>query len=102
MESFEKETSIWYSEENDICNIYTYNKAWIKRLNKLSSEHPGQCYIKRIISECGDARSVEFVIPKKWVSIRPPRKLNLTDEQRQAKRVLQKSLQHDVRSRNQR
>ena len=83
MELFEKETSIWYSEENDICNFYTYNKALINRLNKLSAKYPEQCYIKRIISG-EDARSAEFVVPKKWISIRPPRKLNLTDEERQA------------------
>ena len=91
MESFEKETSIWYSEENNSCNVYTYSKALINRLNKLSGKHPDQCYVKRIISG-EDASSAEFVIPKNWVGIRPPKKYNLTEEQRQTRSMRFKSL----------
>ncbi len=92
MELFEKETSIWFSEENDICNIYTFNKALINRLNKLSKERSEQCYIKRFITSEEDSRSVEFVIPKNWVGIRPPKKYNLTEEQRQTRSMRFKSL----------
>jgi len=51
-------------------------------LSRLAKKHPEECVL---IAENEDG-SVYYHVPWSWLSIRPPKKMNLTDEQRQALR----------------
>ena len=82
MKPYEKETSIWYNEEDDTANVYTYNVGLANRLTRLSKSKPDECKIKRVI-DSDDSPSKEFIVPKSWVTVRPPKKMNLSKERRE-------------------
>ena len=79
MKDFEKETTILYNEADKECLIYTHQKKLISRLDKLCKQ--GLCKEKHFINFEG-AVAKEYIVPKNWVSIRPPKKINFTEEQR--------------------
>jgi len=75
MEGFERETSIWYNEADKGAMVGTYNRGLISRLDKLLGK---ECvFVKG--NEDGYRR---YTLPKSWVAVRPPKKMNYTDEQR--------------------
>lgn len=76
----EQETIIHYDHEYKTARIYTCDKRLRDKLNKL-------CITNKDIV-CNTNRQVyaEYTCPKNWVKISPPRKVNLTEEQRQAAR----------------
>ena len=51
----EKETIIRTSEAEKAYSIYTHNKAFQRRLDKLAAEHPKICKCITPLSEWGDA-----------------------------------------------
>lgn len=51
----EKETIIRTSEAEKTYSIYTHNKAFQRRLDKLAKEHPKICKVITPLSEWGDA-----------------------------------------------
>lgn len=83
MKPFEKETSIFYNEADDTANIYTYNVGLMSRLDRLCESRADECKKHRVIDDSVDAVSKEFIVPKSWVVVRPPKKMNLTEERRQ-------------------
>jgi hypothetical protein len=78
MKSFEKETSIWFNDGEDECYILTYNKSWQSKLQKAGAE-----IHKERKSVDGDI-ALEFIVPKKWIRIRPPAKRSFNEAQRMA------------------
>lgn len=75
---YEKETIINFNEEEKTASVYTFNKHMLKKLKELSEIRPDEC---RLESE-GPEDAASFIVPKKWVRIRPSAKYNLTDEQK--------------------
>ena len=67
---YERETIINFNEAESAANIYTHNKALRRTLDKLAQERPEDCHIDRV-SHGGTA--ADYIIPKAWVKIRPPR-----------------------------
>lgn len=70
----EKETIIRTSEGEKTYNIYTHNKAFQRRLDKLAEEHPRICKRLTKDEEWGDA---SYVVAKENVilTIRPKREM---------------------------
>lgn len=67
---YEQETIINFNEEEKTASVYTHNKALIRKLDKLAQERPEDCRRKRTSH---DGKAVDFVVPKSWVKIKPPR-----------------------------
>lgn len=56
-------------------------RRWINRVRKLAEEHPEQVKILREPQE--NDGCIYATVPVKWVRVTPPKKVALTDEQRQ-------------------
>lgn len=69
---YEQETIVNFNEEEKTASVYTHNKALIGRLKQLSEERPEECRLERT-SHWGQA--VDYIIPKSWVKVSPPRRL---------------------------
>ena len=82
----EQETIINYNEEEKLASVYTFNKSLKRKLARLAEERPSEC---RLAKTWQPEESVEYLVPKKWIKVSPPRRLNLTDEQKEtlAKRL---------------
>jgi hypothetical protein len=76
MTNFEKETYINFNDEEDFAVVCTYNNAWLRSMDSLASEK-SEVEVMRRTEDYG-----EYRVPKKWVKVRPPRKMS--DEQKQA------------------
>ena len=72
------ETSIDYIDY-DKAVVSTDEAKWHRRLRKFHEQYPDQVRIK-VEPETNDGNMVAE-IPVKWVNIKPPRTLSLTDEQ---------------------
>lgn len=68
----EKETIITYNEAEATADVFTYNKALIRRLEKLCMEYPQE--FKNIVNNQDSSNS--FVVPKKYVKVTAPRKFD--------------------------
>lgn len=82
---YEQETILNYNEVETTASVYTNNRTLIRKLDKLAQERPGDCHREKTSH---DGKSVDFVIPKAWIKINPPRKL--TPEQRELRREIAK------------
>ena len=66
------------------CYFSSDEAIWINRLRKLAEAHPGECVIERQPeTNCG---IIYGRFPAKWLRVKPPVQLELTDEER-AKRA---------------
>lgn len=78
----EQETIINFNEEEKVASVYTFNKTLQRRLAKLAEQYPDDC--KREFDTWQPEGSVDYTVPKKWIKINPPKKVNFTDEQKAA------------------
>lgn len=69
---YEQETIINFNEEDSTASVYTHNKTLIRKLDNLSHERPGDCHREKTSH---DGKAVDFIIPKSWVKVHPPRRL---------------------------
>lgn len=74
-----KETAFDYLSCDHYATLSTTEPKWIRKIKSLQQSHPKDI---QIIKESEDGILVH--IPKSWMKISPPRKMNLTDEQRLA------------------
>ncbi|MGI6096368.1 MAG: molecular chaperone [Lachnospiraceae bacterium] len=80
LSKLEKETIINFNEEEEAAEIYTYNVRLQNRLEKISLERPED--VKLV---CVDGRGEKtYRLPKKYVSVRPTRKISKEDRERMA------------------
>lgn len=75
------ETSICYTDR-ETAYISSDERRWINRIRLLAEEHPDDVVIK-YQPETNDG-CICATIPVSWVKVNPPRKLEMTDERRQA------------------
>lgn len=70
LSAYEKETIINYNQAEKIAHCYTYDKALIRRLDKL-------CEISSeiIVKKTGDGYK-EYTFPRKWIKVKFPRQLS--------------------------
>ena len=64
----ERETIIWFNEAEDVAEVYTHKKSWIKKLDKMCEEFP-----EHVKPKLKDEYSKTYYIDKKLISIRQPR-----------------------------
>ncbi len=69
----EKETVIVFNEEEPLATVSTFNSSIITRLSKLEGA---------VLMREYDEGEKRFTIPKNWIRFNPPRKLELSEEQR--------------------
>lgn len=75
------ETCINYCDD-DKAFVSSDERRWINRVRKLKEDYPEQVRVIRQPEE--NDGCIYATVPIKWVRINPPKKTNLTDEQKQA------------------
>lgn len=86
-EACEREVIINFDDASDMANLYTANKAWIRKMDKLVAEHPENFKFRRQETYKGEVIAKDYIFPKRFITIRTKDiKLNLTDEEK-AKRA---------------
>ena len=88
----EQETIFLFNEEEKTASVYTFNKPLQRKLVSLAKERPEECYLEQPQNALDGA--VEYIIPKKWIKIRPNR--ILSDEERAALSERAKSMREGV------
>ena len=87
------ETCINYCEPG-----YAYmssdERKWINAIRKLAEQKPGECIIIKQPEQNGGFIYAKY--PQKWVRVRPPKEIVMTDEKRE---ILRKNLQEIRESR---
>lgn len=68
--AYEKETIINYNEGEPTASVYTHNRTLQRTLDRLAQERPEDCRVDRVSHE---GAAADYIIPKAWVKIRPPR-----------------------------
>lgn len=78
---YEQETIINFNEAETTASVYTHNSTLRRRLEQLAQDRPEDC---RFVKASRDGEAVEYIIPKKWLKVNPPRTAaQLTEEQKQ-------------------
>lgn len=86
LSKLEKETIILYNEAEKEADVFTYNRALIKRLKGLCEKHPDAFHYK---SDNG-AGGLTFIIPKRYVKINAPRTVSDKQREQLSKNLTQK------------
>lgn len=77
-----KETCMECTDADNVATFCSSERKWINKLIKLADKHPDEV---DIVYHPDDNDGVIFAhVPKSWMKLSPPKKMNLTDEQRQA------------------
>lgn len=77
-----KETAFDYLDVSDHATFSSSERKWINKIYKLKEKYPNEVTI-----ECAPDDNYGMLvafIPKSWMKISPPKKVNLTDEQKAA------------------
>lgn len=96
--NYERETIINFNEEELTASIYTFNRSLTNKLTKLSQERPEECKV----DSAGPEDAASFIVPKKWIKVKPPATMNLTDEQKKERSDRMKAIQQSRANANQR
>lgn len=78
LDKYERETIINFNEAEPTASVYTFNRSLQSKLNKLINSNTDMSL------KYSDEERAEYIVPKKWIKVSPPRQVNLTDEQRAA------------------
>lgn len=78
----ERETVITYSTTGETATVDTDVFRDISFLDKASQERPDEV---QLVHRRKDGGGI-YKVPSKWISIRPPKQYDLTDEQRDERR----------------
>lgn len=77
------ETQAGYLTDDHVLWFSSDERKWITRILKLAEERPQEVTIKKRPEE--NDGCIYVTLPASWLRIGPPVKLELTDEQRQAR-----------------
>lgn len=72
------ETTINYLQEDKTMSVFTSQRKWLNKLTKYADEPNSGV---KIVYENDDGFKI-FEVPINWLKISPPRKNNMTEEQR--------------------
>ena len=75
---YERETVINFNEEEKTASVYTLHKPLIRKLKKYAEERDD------ITIQIDGEEHAQFIVPKTWIKVSPPRTVNYTEEQKQA------------------
>ena len=87
------ETCIEYCEPG-FAFMSTDERKWINAIRKLAEQKPDDCIILKQPEQNSGFIYAKF--PQKWVRVRPPKEIAMTDEKRE---ILRKNLQELRKSR---
>jgi hypothetical protein len=76
----ERETLIRYADDEQMAHVESFNLKYAQKLLDWVEKYPDEVKLVR-----NKYSGVAVLLPKKWVKIKPPRKL--TDEQRESLRA---------------
>ena len=82
------DTCINYCEPDGWAWMSSDERRWINTVRKLAEQKPDECIIMKQPEDNGGFIYAKF--PQKWVRVRPPREIVMTDEKRE---ILRKNLQ---------
>ena len=75
-----KETCVEYIDIDNYATFCSSERKWINKITKYVTSHPDEVQMVRTPEDnCG---VIYAHIPKSWLKINPPKKMNLTDEQK--------------------
>ena len=77
-----KETCIEYLDIDKHATFCSSERKWINKIYKLKEKYPNEVHIE--VSEEENDGMIIASIPKSWMKVSPPKKVNYTDEQRAA------------------
>ena len=77
-----KETCIEYIDADKHATFCSSERKWINKLYKLKEKYPNEVHIE--VSDEDNEGMIVATIPKSWMKVSPPKKVNYTDEQRAA------------------
>lgn len=78
-----KETAFDYVDVDDRATFCSSELRWINKILKLSEKYPDEVQITHY-PENNDGVIVAH-LPKTWLKVAPPKKMDLSDEQRKAR-----------------
>jgi len=82
LEKFEMETSIWFSKASTKANLSTFDQTWVRKMDKLCEEYPGEFKVSRNITLDGKDVGKEYTFNKKYINVRKPTTRKLTEKQK--------------------
>ena len=68
----EQETIFIMNEQEKTATIFTYNRAYQKKLEELCRNYPD----KAVLQEKNSEGAFTYTVPKKWLKITPPRQIS--------------------------
>lgn len=88
-----KETAIERVQNRNNCIVYTNEQKFVTLLNKYKKDYPNEVKLE----DTGEG-FIKATVPYKWLKfVAPPRKVNLTDEQKEARSLRMKKLAEEKR-----
>jgi hypothetical protein len=81
---YEQEVIINFSAADDVVELYAADPVWVRKLDKLAEQNPGQFKVGRSEQCEGTVIAKRYTFPKRFITIRSKDvKRELTDEQRE-------------------
>ena len=78
-----KETAVGYLDVDNYASFDSSERKWINKILTLKEKYPDEVKIIKMPDDnCG---SIAAHIPKSWLKVNPPKKMNFTDEQKAAR-----------------
>lgn len=77
-----KETALGYLNVDDYAVFCSSETKWINKILKLHESHPNDVDIREYPED--NQGMILAHVPKNWFKLSPPRKVNYTNEQREA------------------
>lgn len=70
---YEMETVINFNEAETTADIYTHNRALRQKLETWALNRPVEC---RLVRTSHNGKAVEYIVPKAWLRVKPPRAMS--------------------------
>lgn len=78
----ERETTVQAMADEKTFTLYSSESKWINRITKLSEQYPEEVKITNTYKSDDGFNSITAEIPKNYLKISHPRKINITEERR--------------------
>lgn len=79
----DRETTFTAYADEDYYTFYSCEDKWVRRIEKLSADFPDKVKIIRKTDS-----SVQCLLPKRFVVVRPARKDTMTEEERERRKCI--------------
>ena len=70
---YEMETVINFNEAEPTADVYTYNKSLRQKRERGALDRPAEC---RLVRKSHDGKAAEYIVPKAWLRVKPPRAMS--------------------------